>query len=420
MEVSRRLRHREAHAAPGESEKALGGKRPFKHAFRAAVTAMATASALASSMVFAPPTSSARYASPQQPPKVHHKATAAAYSTSFKAADSQVLSSLQSRYSAQTLLWQGAQWWQSANIMYTTISGMQSLHTQHYKSDISNTFERYKHTDFVNGKYIDLHNDDAGWWASTWIKAFDFTGSRQYLGMAETIFGHMTGSWDTACGGGIWWNKGRSYKNAISNELFMMVAFQLYDRTGNRYYLNWGNVAYNWFVHSGLMDGGTHLVEDRLTKSCQGTGGFWTYNQGEFIGVLTVRAKIKPRGPYLGIAQAIANANDKYNVTGNGILYEKDCEPYNSCSTDGGMFKGIYMENLGYLYYADRNTAYRSFILNNAWAIVAYDKQNATVGIHWAGPVASPSISTESSGASELNTAVAVMSSSDYKGLKRR
>jgi hypothetical protein len=79
---------------------------------------------------------------------------------------------------------------------------------------------------FLNGYY-----DDEGWWALTWINAYDLTGNRAYLSQAKDIFADMTGGWDGTCGGGIWWSKARGYKNAIANEIFLQVAVALHERT---------------------------------------------------------------------------------------------------------------------------------------------------------------------------------------------
>jgi hypothetical protein len=58
------------------------------------------------------------------------------------------------------------------------------------------------YTGFINGYY-----DDEGWWALTWIDAYDLTGDEDYLATAQAIFRDMTGAWDDLWGGGIYWGK---------------------------------------------------------------------------------------------------------------------------------------------------------------------------------------------------------------------
>src|SRR5215469_15003171 len=120
-------------------------------------------------------------------------------------------------------------WWNAANSItalanYERITGSRS-----YDSVLANTFRTAQsaHPNFVNNYY-----DDDGWWALAWIDAYDLTGNREYLQMAETIFTTMTGGWDdSVCGGGVWWSTAKKYKNAIPNELFLTIAAKLANRT---------------------------------------------------------------------------------------------------------------------------------------------------------------------------------------------
>jgi predicted alpha-1,6-mannanase (GH76 family) len=41
-------------------------------------------------------------------------------------------------------------------------------------------------------------------------------------------FDYVAQAWDDTCGGGVWWSQARSYKNAITNELFLMGASTLH------------------------------------------------------------------------------------------------------------------------------------------------------------------------------------------------
>src|SRR5262249_30527181 len=110
--------------------------------------------------------------------------------------------------------------WPAANALDATIHHMRATGAPDFLADPNQTFRAHHGRDnFLNGYY-----DDEGWWALTWINAYDLTGNGAYLGQARDIFADMTGGWDGTCGGGIWWSKARHYKNAIANELFLQVA----------------------------------------------------------------------------------------------------------------------------------------------------------------------------------------------------
>ncbi|MDE1768008.1 MAG: hypothetical protein KGH67_04255 [Candidatus Micrarchaeota archaeon] len=325
--------------------------------------------------------------------------------------DSKGIKSLQGMYDTSTNLWLGAKWWEDATILNTMITEMAIKHTTSYDGDVTETFSHYSNTKFSDGRYIGQHTDDMGWWLQTWIKAYDYFRQNEYLKMGEEIFGQMAKSWSGKCGGGIWWDAAnRTYKNAISNELFLDGALKLYERTGNKYYLAWARREYGWFMHSGLINR-QYLVNDGLNKKCKNNGEYtWTYTQGGLIQSLVDASHVFHRGYYLKLAQKVADANDRLNVDSHGILYEKGCEPSNSCSTNGTQFKGIYMQSLANLYFSNHNPADKAFILKNAGAIIAHDQENGKIGVHWDGPFANHNASTQSSGLDSLNAAILVKS----------
>src|SRR6185437_15617563 len=113
--------------------------------------------------------------------------------------------------------------------------------------------------------FLNKYYDDEGWWALAWVDAWDLTGDNAYLAMAESIFKDMAAAWDDTCGGGIWWNRDRKYKNAIANELFLSVAAHLANRDlhNRARYLKWANREWSWFAHSGMINS-RNLVNDGL------------------------------------------------------------------------------------------------------------------------------------------------------------
>ena len=300
---------------------------------------------------------------------------------------------LQSMYDADTGQWSNTSWWQQANALETVIDYSSLTHTTTYLHDIATTFQHNNQHAFLNGYY-----DDEGWWAIAWIKAYDLTHKSVYLETAKTIFQDMTGGWDATCGG-LWWDKARTYKNAIPNELFLEVAVRLHQGTPgdsisggekpeNMSYIDWAMKEWGWFKQSGMLNS-SHLVNDGLDgTTCQNNNApTWTYNQGVILGALTDLYSVTHNSSYLMQAEAIANANNQTNVDENGVLYETACEPDNNCGEDGPLFKGIYMKNLYYLYQADSRQAFRDFMMKNVDAIWNFNRDAlGHLGLHWDGP----------------------------------
>ena len=115
------------------------------------------------------------------------------------------------------------------------------------------------------------------------------TGDPKYLTEARSLFDVMKGTW-SATGGGVWWNGDLAYKNAVTNELFLLAAARLDRRASNGSgpgsYRDWANREWAWFKASGMING-AHLVTDGLNGGCQNNGGTtWTYNQGLILGSL--------------------------------------------------------------------------------------------------------------------------------------
>jgi predicted alpha-1,6-mannanase (GH76 family) len=217
----------------------------------------------------------------------------------------------------------------------------------------------------------------------TW---YNQTTDARYLSMAESIFSNMTTGWDDTCGGGIWWNKSRTYKNAIANELFLSVSAHLANRVPppeQSPYLSWAIEEWRWFAQSGMINS-EHLIDDGLTSSCQNNGETtWTYNQGVILDGLVelYRKTADPSAP--ATAQQIASSAITH-LTVNGILHDP-CEP--NCGADGVQFKGIFVRNLMALDEAFPHPQYERFLDNNAESI--WDNAqgpNYQFGQVWSGP----------------------------------
>ena len=313
------------------------------------------------------------------------------------------MSELQRFYNRSTGLWDTTGWWNSANALTATVDYSILTGSRAYVRDIAATFGKHKHGRFLNDAY-----DDEGWWALAWIRSYDLTRERRYLDAAKSIFADMTRGWDATCGGGIWWTKRRTYKNAIANELFLAVAAKLHARTpgdaGPRSYLDWAMREWSWFDRSGLINA-RNLVNDGLRRCANNGGSTWTYNQGVLIGGLVELARATGDATLLARAGAIADAAMTTLVDARGILRDR-CEP--TCNGNRTQFKGVFMRNLAELAAATGDARQRAFILTNADAVWTRARNaRSQFGLVWDGPFDAADASRQASALDALNAAVA-------------
>ncbi|KAI0489898.1 glycoside hydrolase family 76 protein [Xylaria cf. heliscus] len=348
---------------------------------------------------------------------------------------------LQDWYNPTTGLWDGTGWWNSANCLTVladyAVENPNSAASIDIPNVIQNTYEQAQKTTVQAIKafnaaglpistytriskrsdiskrgfdnFLNDYYDDEGWWALALIRSHDVgvygLGDQKYLEGAMEIFEDMKNG--TSDCGGIYWSKVGTYTNAIANELYLKVAASLANRVSGKkdYYLNIAKTEWAWFKSSGMINK-DNLINDGLNDQCKNNGmNTWTYNQGVVLGALVELFKATGDKSYLTEASAIATAAIVH-LTRDGILYE-GCEP--DCGADGAQFKGVFMRNLRDLQQAAPQDAFKSFLLKNADAIWANDRNSQNqLGPTWNGPFATASAGTHSSALDALVAAVAV------------
>ena len=314
------------------------------------------------------------------------------------------IQTLQGWYDPASGLYQTTGWWNSANALTVLIDYARVANTHQYDSELASTFTAAQAGSQGHLAFLNKYYDDEGWWALAWIDAYDLTGRQDYLSMAESIFTDMTGGWDNVCGGGIWWTKDRTYKNAIANELFLSVSATLANRdsANKSRYLDWAKKEWLWFSGSGMINS-RNLINDGLAitsgaagTTCANNGKTtWTYNQGVILNGLTELSKAAADETAIQSANAIASAAIQSLADSNGILHDP-CEP--KCGADGVQFKGIFVRNLVRLYSLSPQPAYKRFIIANADSI--WEKAqgpNAEFGQVWSGPFTASNAAIQSS-----------------------
>ncbi|KAF8200850.1 glycoside hydrolase family 76 protein [Pholiota molesta] len=269
--------------------------------------------------------------------------------------------------------------------------------------------------------FIGGANDDAGWivlalWKMADYKAARGLDSSAFLNAASKIYDLIAGQWDNTCGGGVWWSTAHTYKNAITNELFLLLSAQGYLRFNNPTYLTNAEKTWAWIYSSGMRNA-QGLFNDGLdssTNPCTNNGQTtWTYNQGVIASGLAWLAAATGNTTLLDQAEITLDATITHLTAGTSILKES-CDDALSggpvCNQDQQLFKGIWTKHLQY--YLDmagssRVAKYSGFLGSQNSAVFHYGTNaNNDVGSVWYAPNQGGSIFTPKTSASGLEAYV--------------
>ncbi|EST07369.1 Glycoside hydrolase, family 76 [Kalmanozyma brasiliensis GHG001] len=310
-----------------------------------------------------------------------------------------------------------ASWWLTGNAMTAVLEYTHKTHDMRYMPQILKTIEEQKKPlpwwPSGGGIFRADSTDDTGWYALAMLRMFDITHDAKYLQYAVLDVEYLQSFQSSTCNGGIIWDiPSRTYKNAISNELYLSLAAGLANRLQDKKQAQkWLAVAksqYTWFVNSGMINS-QNLVNDGLNDACQNNNGDeWSYNQGVILGGLVELSKADRKPEYLALAQKIANAviASPAFTNAQGVLTDK-CEPTANCSTDEDAFKGIFMRNLAKLNHVLPGKPYAKYIQKQALSAYAFGR-NATdfYGVQWTGPAGQANVGTQGSAVSALVAAL--------------
>jgi glycosyl hydrolase family 76 len=299
----------------------------------------------------------------------------------------------------------GGSWWQAAVALSTVETYAQATGDDGYDAVIARAFQLHSAAKFENSS-----DDDTAWWALVWLQAYDMTHVSAYLSMAETDADYIHEDWDLTCGGGVWWQRSpRSYKNAISNELFLELTAWLHNSIpGDVKYLGWAEAEWSWLNHSGMINK-NNLVNDGLDDNCANNAGVtWTYNQGVILAGLAQLYRATGNHSLLTTAERLAKAAIG-RLTVGGVLAEP-CEA-GPCAamldSDTRAFKGIFVSDLKVLAVTAGTTDFNAFFRRQAQSIEASDTSSYSQhGMFWVGPVADVSSATDASALDALIAAI--------------
>lgn len=285
--------------------------------------------------------------------------------------------------------WKASGGWNAANAVEVLARYAIATGDSRHMAIIDKVFERHQHASRQE------FNDEAGWWALAWLQAYDLTGGHKYLTAAERLFEDMASSWDDFGRGGVWWTRQPTYKNAITNELFMLLSARLYGRTGKAVYKQWALNAYAWFMQSGLMND-DNLINDGLDSNTRENNGgpTWTHAQGVILGALVELARTtdpKRHLEYLGVAFSIANAVMDRMVQSQDWPVLQEAAASRGLDCDACQYKGVFVRYLSDLWAAcgtDRQfvgirRAFAEFVAFNAACIALTAGNRHRIGFEW-------------------------------------
>ncbi|KAH8894785.1 family 76 glycoside hydrolase [Thozetella sp. PMI_491] len=271
-------------------------------------------------------------------------------------------------------------WWLSGNALQVSLDYRYKTGQWENISYVERTFERQRRTlpwwPDGEGDFRADSTDDTGWWALAMLRFYDVTHDEKYLNVAKEDEAYIYNYWSDKCNGGVIWDIiTESYKNAISNELYMALAIGLHNRApGDGQYLAKAKAAWNWFEASGMINK-QGLINDGLAEVKNSTNGttcknngdtVWTYNQGVVLGALVGLYRATGDMRYLDKARAIANAVVESKALSPGGILTESCEANSSCDGNQDMFKGIFCRNLDELNAALEDDPYRIYLIKNA------------------------------------------------------
>jgi predicted alpha-1,6-mannanase (GH76 family) len=280
-------------------------------------------------------------------------------------------------------------WWQSGNALQALLDYMLRSGDTEYLWALDNTVEIQRRV-YMDGEFRSDSTDDTAWWALALVRAYDLTGRSRYLDIARTGAEWIGTYWDDTCSGGVWWDvPQKTYKCAISNELYLKLLAALHNRTpGDTAGLDRALETWRWFRASGMLnDAG--LVNDGLTQDgrCLNNGGeTWTYNQGVILGALVELHGATGDDELLSVARRIATATTtSAYLSPGGILTEPGEKT--AVGDDFPSFKGIFVRNLDELDRVLPDRPYRAYLRRQAESALAFARDDRNrYGLHWAGP----------------------------------
>ncbi|PWY95956.1 putative cell wall glycosyl hydrolase Dfg5 [Aspergillus sclerotioniger CBS 115572] len=251
-------------------------------------------------------------------------------------------------------------WWE-AGALFTTL--LNYHHLTHDTTYLPLTIQALTWQSGPSGSFMPANqtrtegNDDQSFWAFGAMSAAEQNlpdpapelNVPGWLGMAQAVFNTQAERWDTGtCGGGLRWqifpfNEGWMYKNTISNGGFFQLAARLARFTGNGTYAEWAERVWEWTEETvgfvtpefRVWDGAGVESECRSWDRIE-----WSYNSGVFLLGAAVMFNLTESPTWRARTEGLLNTSSSIFFQDDNVMYERACEPVNTCEVDQRSFKG--------------------------------------------------------------------------------
>jgi len=247
----------------------------------------------------------------------------------------------------------GFWFWGNAARLLADYQNFASQGRRDYSFELENIFEKNK-VEMVTADSF----DDEAWWGLAMMRYYAATKNTTYLDQAKRIVDDMvTRGKQNICGdkeGGIYWDEAKTQVGSIANELLISLSSKIAliddpDET----YKNIALKAWSWFSNSGLI-ASNNLVLDHYAVTDEKCGEridwTFTYNSGVILSGLVDLYQLTKDQSYLNRAKAIATAGlERFTSTKGGITDDYPDGNPKAIAEDAFLFKGVFVENLGYL-----------------------------------------------------------------------
>ena len=158
----------------------------------------------------------------------------------------------------------------------------------------------------------DRFYDDNQWIGLALMDAYFREPQKEYLDKSEEIYHFMMSGFDTASGGGLYWEEGKpDTKNTCSNGPGIILALQLYKATKEKSYLDTALLLYEW-VNKNLADKDGLYMDNIKIQSGKVDKTKFSYNTATMLQSNVYLYELTKDKSYLDKAKKIADSSLTY------------------------------------------------------------------------------------------------------------